>query len=196
MFAAHPGESVIYIYREGMAAPSAALPNDGRAPQAVLALQRGLRERQPGVYETVLRLPAAGPRDLTLFLPITKTAQCFALDVMPDPRRTHPAAPAAVVSEASAAGTAPAGNPVHLRVRLLDPATREPLRGIDDLVLLVMRAPGVWFQRVNASMEVPGTYGADVLPPVEGVYYVYVECPSRRVALGGMHAAAFMVTAR
>lgn len=197
MFAAHPGEAVIYVYREGMAAPSAALRNDRRAPQAVLALQRGLRERQPGVYETAVRLPAAGPRDLTLFLPAAKTAQCFALDVLPDPRaRSRPAAPGAVVSEASAPATATAGDRVRLKIRLVDPATREPLRDVEDVVLLVMRAPGVWFQRVTASMESPGTYGADVLPPVEGVYYVYVECPSRGVALGSMHAAAFVATAR
>lgn len=196
MFVAHPADAEVYVYREGMAAPSAALRNDGRAPRAVLALRRALREREPGIYETVIRLPAAGPRELTLFVPAARVAHCFAVDVAADPRTPHAAAPGALLAGAAVPASSPAGQLVRMRVSLVDPATREPLRGVDDLVLLVMRAPGVWFTRVTASMESPGTYAAEIVPPVEGIYYVYLECPSRGVALGGMHAAAFMATHR
>src|SRR6185436_9818643 len=53
---ANPADRVVYYYKEGMAAPMGSFANYSRQPRAVLVIDRSLKERSPGVYETVTRL--------------------------------------------------------------------------------------------------------------------------------------------
>src|SRR6185436_19758991 len=53
---ANPDDRAVYFYKEGMAAPMGSFANYSRQPRAVLVIDRSLKERSPGVYETVTRL--------------------------------------------------------------------------------------------------------------------------------------------
>ena len=57
---ANPVDKVLYYYSEGMAAPMGNFQNYRREPLAVLIVDRSLREVQPGIYSTTIKLPASG----------------------------------------------------------------------------------------------------------------------------------------
>jgi hypothetical protein len=187
-------DNAVHIYREGMAAPMATLSNDRRTPRAVLVVDRGFRETaEPGVYEAIARLPAAGRHDLVVFSQQPRAAHCFALDIMPaNGSITAPAHSAPVVTPLPSAETAIAGKPYAVRFALAGPDGR-PATGRDDVQVLIMLAPGTWHRKVPARAGVSGTYSADIVPPAEGVYYAYVESPGLGIALGNSKYYTFAV---
>jgi hypothetical protein len=73
----NPGDHAVYYYMEGMAAPMGNFSTGSRTPRAVLTLDRSLRERAPGVYETTGTLPVGGAYDLVFFLDSPRLAHCF-----------------------------------------------------------------------------------------------------------------------
>lgn len=82
---ANPKDKAIYYYMEGMAAPMGHFENYGRQPRAVLAVDRSLRERRPGRYETTSRLGRPGAYDLVFFLNAPRMIHCFPVTVAPAP---------------------------------------------------------------------------------------------------------------
>ena len=61
---ANPTDKTIYFYAEGMNAPMGSFQNMGREMRAALAVDRSLRETEPGVYIAHFRLPADGAYDV------------------------------------------------------------------------------------------------------------------------------------
>ncbi|HEY6138725.1 MAG TPA: hypothetical protein VI670_13275, partial [Thermoanaerobaculia bacterium] len=65
---ANPADKVMYYYREGMAAPMGNFTNYGRQPRAAMVVDRSMRERKPGVYESTARLGGPGSYDVALLV--------------------------------------------------------------------------------------------------------------------------------
>lgn len=84
---ANPGDKSVYYYMEGMAAPLGNFSNGSRTPRAVLTLDRSLRERAPGVYETTATLPPSGAYDVVFFLDSPQLAYCFSASIQPGAER-------------------------------------------------------------------------------------------------------------
>jgi hypothetical protein len=179
---ANPADGVIYYYKEGMAAPMGSFTNYGREPRAVLVVDRSLRERSPGSYETVARLEEGRYR-VALFLDAPRTVHCFEVSVAADPElaaqrrreqplKVEPRLPAAEVA---------AGEPVRLRFLLTDPATGEPRENLTDVSVLVFLSSGTWHRRHRARGVGGGLYEVEVVPPAGGTYRVAVECLSGRL---------------
>ncbi|MFY9820929.1 MAG: YncE family protein, partial [Thermoanaerobaculia bacterium] len=82
---ANPGDRAIYYYREGMAAPMGSFANYDREPRAVLVVDRTLKERRPGTYETVAKAPLPGRYRVAFFLDAPRTLHCFELAVAAAP---------------------------------------------------------------------------------------------------------------
>src|SRR5262249_47149411 len=82
---ANPVDKAIYYYKEGLAAPMGNFSNYGRQPRAVLTVDRTLRERTPGVYETVARLRTAGPHEVLFLLDSPRILHRFPLSIAEDP---------------------------------------------------------------------------------------------------------------
>jgi len=173
---AHPADRSIYYYREGMAAPMGTFSNDGREPRAVMVIDRTLRERSPGVFSTVARLPEAGAYDAAIFVDAPRVVSCFDVAVTADPQREAERRAGVDVHPLIENRTFTAGSKVQLSFRLTDRATGKPLRGLRDAQVLSFLAAGGWTRRQPLTeISDDGRYETTIEPPKPGVYYVYVE---------------------
>jgi len=77
----NPADGQIYYYREGMAAPSAAISAYSHVPRAALVVDRSLREVEPGLFTTIARMPKAGSYDVALFVGTPRVVTCFQVTV-------------------------------------------------------------------------------------------------------------------
>jgi hypothetical protein len=178
----NPADGAIYYYKEGMAAPMGSFTTYGREPRAVLVVDRSLKERTPGSYQTVTRLQPGRYR-VALFLESPRTVHCFELSVAEDPElaaqrlrlqpvRVEPRLPKGVLA---------AGETAKLGFRLTDPVTGHPQDGLTDVEVLVFLSAGNWHQRQRARGLGDGLYEVTFAPPARGVYTVAVECLSQRL---------------
>jgi DNA-binding beta-propeller fold protein YncE len=176
----HPADREIYYYREGMAAPMGHFSNDGRAPRAVLVLDRSLRRGGNGEFHTMTRLGLPGTYDVAVFVDSPRVITCFSMEVAPNEvlaaKRRRPS----VVQYAEQNLEAKAGQPMRIAFRIIDPATKALKTGLQDVTALLF-APGVANSRQTAVAQSDGTYVVDVVPPAEGVYYFSIDCPSARL---------------
>ncbi|MEM7354258.1 MAG: cytochrome D1 [Acidobacteriota bacterium] len=185
---ANPADKTIYFYKEGMAAPMGSFQNYGRQPRAVLAVDRSLSERTPGVYETIATLRRPGVYDVAFFLDTPRTIHCFEVEVTPRPELAQQRARRERIEirpKINGQGLATDGrNVVHvgdkvaLEFELIDPATQAPRAGLDDVRVLTFRAPGMQQRRQAARQVREGVYRIEFVPQKAGVYYAFVECPS------------------
>jgi DNA-binding beta-propeller fold protein YncE len=194
---ANPADQTVYYYKEGMAAPMGSFANYSRQPRAVLVVDRSLRERAPGTYETVARLRHPGHYDLAVFLDAPRVVDCLRLAVDPDPEkeRERRAAQPPRVEYLTAERTARAGRPFTLRLRILDPSTGAPRKDLRDVTLLGYAPPGSRQSRQPAAQVEPGIYEAALVPDAPGTYYVYVQSLSQGLAFRGSAALVLSVEA-
>jgi hypothetical protein len=184
MLVANAADGAIYYYREGMAAPMGSFQDYGGHPRAVLVVDRSLKERTPGSYETVARMPLPGRYRLVFFLDTPRTVHCFDVTVAADPvlaakrLRERPFD----VAPQIASRTVTARQAAHLRFRITDPTTHKPVDGLSDVQVMAYLSSGSWQSRLPARFVGDGIYEADFLAPGAGSYHVAVECPSGRVA--------------
>jgi hypothetical protein len=181
---ANASDRAVYFYKEGMAAPMGSFQTYGREPRAVMVVDRSLKERAPGSYETVARLAGAGRHRVTLFLDAPRVVHCFDVDVAADPALAAQRARARglAVQPLLAGRELPAGRPSTVRFRLSDAVTGAPVSGLDDVTVLLQRSSGAWHTRLAAASVGEGIYEAEVAPPAPGSYYLFVQCLSQGLA--------------
>ena len=177
MLIANPGDRAIYLYYEGMSAPSSSFSTNGREPRAVRIVDRSLRESEQGVYRTIARLPRAGVYDVVTYLDAPRLTHCFALRIDPDPAAGVAASRPAVADMALAAAPR-AGHPLPLRFRLVDAQSGAPVSDVPDVRVLGFQMPGTDAVRSAARPLADGAYEAELTLPAPGNYYVFVEAPS------------------
>jgi YVTN family beta-propeller protein len=177
---ANPADKAIFFYKEGMAAPMGSFQNYSREPRAVLVVDRSLKERAPGSYETVTRLPSPGHYQVAFFLESPRAIHCFPLTVVADPaaeERRAQQRPARVESLIDTSREVRAGETVRLRFRLSDPGTGQPKDGLQDVMVLVYTAASHRQLREAARPVGEGVYEVEVTPAA-GSYHVAVASPS------------------
>jgi YVTN family beta-propeller protein len=189
MLVANPADRTVYFYKEGMAAPMGELENRPRAPRAVLAVDRSLRERAPGVYETTAVLPRAGLFDIAFFLPAPRLVHCFPLRVEPKSGTAPPSSARQVLIEplldGLPGGHLTAGVPAVLRARLTNRATGQPITGAADLSVALVATGTNWSLHQTATARADGLYELPFQVPAAGVYYVYLTSPSLGLSIQG-----------
>jgi DNA-binding beta-propeller fold protein YncE len=166
---AHAADQAFYGYVEGMMAPVATHPNYGRAPRAVLVVDRSLRETAPGIYSAPARLDHGGVFDLAVLLEAPrKVAACLELRL---PETGTHAKKTPLVVEPLFDPEAPlvAGRPTTLRFRLRDPSPRGPLKA------LFARDPRGYAWRGVPTAAEDGAYTLTVTPPDPGRYQLVVS---------------------
>jgi DNA-binding beta-propeller fold protein YncE len=180
---AHPSDRAVYFHREGMNAPTGTFKVSTGEPRAVLALDRGLRERsEPGDYEAVATLPLPGDFDVVFFNRSPRVVHCFPLKVDVDPARARTRTEGRVDFDwIGPVGGINAGREVALRFRLRDPLDGAPRKDLAKVGLVVMLSPGVWHERATAVHQGDGVFERAFAPPEPGVYYVYLHDPAARV---------------
>lgn len=176
---ANPADQMVYLYKEGMAAPAGGFNTYGRTPRAVQVVDHGLREVRRGLYATSVPVARPGTYDVVLFVNTPRVVACFSMAVA-DPAPKPPSV-LTVVSAIDPPAHLAAGTPVRLRFALAD-ADGRPLPQPTDLRARAFRAPGVWQQRADMARLPDGSYAFEFVPPDPGTYYVWLESASLGLA--------------
>ncbi|MBP0444553.1 hypothetical protein J8J14_07135 [Roseomonas sp. SSH11] len=178
MLIAAPGEQAIHVYMEGMAAPSGLLRAPRGRPLAITAVDHGLRETEPGRYETQAVFPGAGRYVVPVMLQGTGFLHCFEVEIggteaVPMSRRLS-------LELLDPDGrTLPAGAPSALRLRLRGPEDLQAWRQAGDLRARVVQFVGHWQVSLPLKPLGDGLYEVEgITPPRAGPVQVYVESPS------------------
>lgn len=196
MLVANPADGAVYYYKEGMAAPMGSFQNYSRSPRAILVVDRSLRERRPGIYDTVVRLGRPGDYDLALFASSPALRHCFPLEVAENPvlYRERLSKRLQIEVLAPTGIEIQVGQLVTLRFRARDAATDEPREGLADLQALVFLSPGVWQQRMTTKPQPDGSYELSFTPTEEGVYMVSFSVPSLGIGANRMRPLGFLAS--
>ena len=180
---ANTPDQMIYYYVEGMMAPMGTFTNYKRRPRALLMLDRSLTETEPGVYSTLIKLPAAGRYDVPFVLAQPRVINCFQMDVGASPEGEKNAATSTVAVEFLFKDKRFKPQDLSsLRIKLTDSITKQPLAGLKDVQVLVFEPPGIWQQRQFASEVEAGVYEIMQTFPHGGAYRVMLGISSRGVS--------------
>jgi YVTN family beta-propeller protein len=179
--AANPSEKTIFYYTEGMTAPMGNFRNYGHEPLATMVVDRSLREKEPGVYSAKVRFPLSGAYDVAFLLDSPRIVHCFRTAVGSDPRLVKAVPKGLDLEYLFDRRTIGVGETAPLRMKITDRATNKAEEGLADVIVRISLASGNWQRRVIATHLGKGVYEAPLSLPRRGVYYVHVECPSRKV---------------
>ena len=168
----NPADNTVYYYMEGMNAPMGNYQSFGASARAVTVIDRSLKEAEPGVYASKVRIPVAGRYDVAFLLESPRLVNCFSLEAKENPalashRRRI------VVEFLMQNREVPLGATVPVRFKVRTEGG-EPQTGLKDLRVLSFLVPG---QRRNERLarEVePGVYEAAVAIEEHGAYSIHV----------------------
>jgi YVTN family beta-propeller protein len=183
VFVVNPVDNTTYFYMEGMNAPMAGYPNRGHAARAPIVIDRSMRELEPGVFATRVRLPVAGKFDVALILDQPRVMHCFSAEVQFNPalERKYDAVKATFQVNSVPQAT---NSVVPVRVRLTRGRESRPQTGVADVALRYFLAPSSPAREVLASEVGDGVYEALIDLPSAGAYYLYIGAPSLRLRFG------------
>ena len=173
----------IYYYQEGMAAPMGSFSNYGHEPRAVLVVDRSLKERTPGVYETTAKIRVPGVLTVAFVLDSPRIVHCFPLQVKQAPQPEGGIQSKVKIEGLLKDPVIRVGEKTRVRFKLTDPNTTQPKSKLRDVSALVFLAPGVWQDRPAAREVEQGLYEIEFRAPESGFYYVYLQSPSLGLTL-------------
>lgn len=177
VFVVSPSDNTTYFYMEGMNAPSSNYLARGYEARAITVVDRSLKEVEPGVYASRVKLPAAGRFDVAFQLDSPKLLHCFSADVQRDPQLARARRPVAVeylIDER----TVKSGQTLALRFRLIEPVSGTPRTGLSDARVQYYLAPGRGRTDVPAREVGEGVYEAQLNLAEAGAYFVHAGSPS------------------
>jgi YVTN family beta-propeller protein len=177
---ANPADKSIYFYSEGMNAPMGNFPNMSREMRAVLAVDRRLRETKPGVYTGHFRVPADGAYDVVFHMSSPPFSHCFTLTAERDPALAARSAKPYRLEFLAEDRDFTAGDTARVQLRLVNPATSQPISDLTDLEAQIYQVPGTWRVRQPANPLGDGIYEVAIELPRTGVYYLNLASRSLR----------------
>jgi len=178
---ANPADRILYYYTEGMAAPMGNFQNYRREPLSVLIVDRSLRETEPGIYSTTVKLPASGTYDIAFLADSPRVAHCFTAAADPNPLLKGEAKVALRIEHQIKEKKLPVGQNFPLRFKLVDTATNKTKNDLTDVRVLTLLTPGIWQRREIAKPLGDGIYEINLNVPQPGFYMVFVESASMGV---------------
>jgi YVTN family beta-propeller protein len=177
VFVVNPVDNTTYFYAEGMNAPMSGYPNRGQVARAAMVIDRSLREVEPGLYSTRIKLPAAGRFDVAFLLNQPNIIHCFTASVEPDKTLAqHPGVPK--VEFMLDTSTAALGSPYVVRFRIVQGKQKAQRSGVKDVQVHYFRAPTSRVQQVAALEVDDGVYEAPVTLDQNGAWYLHVRAAS------------------
>jgi len=168
----NPADNTVYYYMEGMNAPMGSYQSYGASARAVTVIDRSLKETEPGVYTSKVRIPVAGRYDVAFLLESPRLVNCFSLEAKEDPllaaQRKR-----IVVEYLVKSREVPLGKTVPVRFKVMTEGG-EPQAGLRDLRVLSFLVPGQHRNETLAREVEPGVYEATLAIPEHGAYSVRV----------------------
>jgi YVTN family beta-propeller protein len=168
----NPAENTVYYYMEGMNAPMGSYQSYGASARAVTVIDRSLKETEPGIYSSKVRIPVAGRYDVAFLLESPRLVNCFSLEAKENPRLAAQRR-SIVVEFLTQNREVPLGAivPVRFKVRT---EGGEPLAGLTDIRVLSFLVPGQRRNETIAREVEPGVYEAPVAIEEHGAYSIHV----------------------
>jgi YVTN family beta-propeller protein len=185
MMVANPADGNVYYYMEGMVAPMATFRNFGHRPVALEVVNRSLKETEPGVYRTTVRLPAAGKYDVGFQLQSPSVVHCFAAEVAVNPALKRQG-PALEIEHMVKDRRVPVGESVKVQFKLIDAESQAPRKGLSDVQVTYHMAAGRARSQAKVTEVGDGVYEAELLLQEAGAYYVYFAVPSANIGIGDL----------
>ena len=177
---ANTPDQMLYYYVEGMMAPMGTFQNYKRKPHALMLIDRSLSETSPGVYTSPVKLKQAGVFDVPVMIDQPRIVNCFELKIEKSPDGASLAEVASTAAEAVFKGERfKSQEPASLKFRITDPITKQPIKGLKDVEVLVFEPPGIWQQRQWARESGEGVYEITQAFPRAGSYNVMIRARSR-----------------
>jgi hypothetical protein len=177
VFVVNPVDNTTYFYAEGMNAPMSGYPNRGNAARAVRVVDRSLREVEPGVYSSRVRLPSAGHFDVAFMLNQPQVIHCFTAQVEVNPALEKRLAIPRVTFLLERRFE-PVGKLVPIRIRLVQGRDNAPMTGAKDVYLRYFLAPSSRPREVLAVEIGEGIYEAQADLSETGAYYLHARSES------------------
>ncbi|MBI3181485.1 MAG: YncE family protein [Myxococcales bacterium] len=185
MVVAAPADQTLYYYREGMMAPVGSFLNYGRDPLAALVLDRSLREREPGVYRTTVRLPESGLHEVGLLIDKPRVATCLELRVAAAEPKAAPVARVELTPLFDPSVPLAENAPASLRFRMVEATSRRALRP-SEVAVLVFRPPGTWQWRPAPRALEDGSLEIEFPAPGKGQLRLLLAAPSLGAPFGSL----------
>ncbi|MDH3429249.1 MAG: cytochrome D1 [Gammaproteobacteria bacterium] len=180
VFVVNPADNTTYFYMEGMNAPAGNYKVFGASARAVTVVDRSLREQEPGVYVSTVKIPAAGRYDVAFMLNTPELLHCFSASASANPLLENSVGGVAIEYLQNDRLTT-AGSEFSLRFRISDSGTGEPKSGLKDVSVRYFRTPGTDRREVFAEEEGDGVYRALLPLGRAGGYYAYVGIRSQNI---------------
>jgi len=192
VFVVNPVDNTTYFYAEGMNAPMSGYPNRGQLARAALVIDRSLREVEPGLYSSRIKLPPAGRFDVAFLLNQPNIVHCFSTVIEPDNSTAqHIGVPK--VEFLLDKSTASLGKPYTVRLRIVQGKQKTVRSGINDVQVRYFLAPSSRPQLVSARDVGNGVYEAPVTLDRQGAWYLHVRAPSLGAGFGDQTFASVRV---
>lgn len=184
---ANAPDQMLYYYVEGMMAPMGTFSNYKRRARALLVLDHSLAETAPGVYSVPIKISRAGVFDVPVVIDQPRMLKCFQLTVneLPGGDRTAGNASIDIKFLPGTPNIIPL-RPTSFQLKITDSVTKQPITGLDDVLLLAFEPPGVWQQRQWAREIGKGVYEVSQDFPHAGLYSLMVGVSSRGVNIGDL----------
>jgi hypothetical protein len=155
-----------------MNAPASNYQSYGASARAVTVINRSLKETEPGVYTSKVRIPVAGRYDVALMVNSPRIIDCFSMEAKENPALA--ADKARIVAEFLVKSREVAlGAKVPVRVRLSG-TDGKPQAGLKDVTILSFLVPGQRREETHAREVEPGVYEVVVSIPEHGAYSIHV----------------------
>jgi YVTN family beta-propeller protein len=177
VFVVNPVDNTTYFYAEGMNAPMSGYPNRGQVARAALVIDRSLREVEPGLYSSRIKLPAAGHFDVAFLLNQPNIIHCFSAEVAANDKLA-PVAGVPKVEFLLDKSTAALGSPYVVRFRIVQGKQKVQRSGVKDVQVRYFLAPSSRPRLVAAQDLGNGIYEAPVTLDQNGAWYLHVRAAS------------------
>lgn len=192
VFVVNPVDNTTYFYMEGMNAPMFGYLNRGHSARAVAVVDRSLREVEPGVYSTRIKLPVSGAVDIAFMMNQPQLTHCFTAQVEVNPAlQQQYAKPRIEYLPSDSVATLNA--PVTARFRVTQGRENNPLSGVKDMRVRYFMAPSSHAQEVPAKALKDGVYEASLELAKAGVYYLHVGADSLHLPFGAQSYSSLRV---
>ena len=178
-FIVNPADNTTYFYMEGMNAPMSNYKSFGHVARAAKLVDRSLKEVEPGVYSTKVRLPVDGRFDVALMLDTPELVHCFSMSAERNPSMHQ--AGSWNVEFVGERQSGIVGEHARLRFRIVDPVSEEIKHGVEDATVTWYRAPAFERRQAHATEVEPGVYEVRLEFAKAGAHYAFVQVPSLKI---------------
>jgi len=163
----------LYHYMMSMPMPSGRVDTYPFEPKALLVVNRALRETAPGVYQTVVKAPAAGEWDVVFLLDDPRVINCFDFAVSVNPKAETVKPLRISIEPLDGDEKLPVGEAAAVRFKLIDQDADEAKIGLEDVWVWVFSSRG-WSTRTVAEHVEDGVYRIELTLPRSGTYNMII----------------------